>query len=65
LRTQSFIRFARKAWVGKAIDQWLLNNQINVHETMELDTLEATAAMEEAVTDSGKLWANQSITKIE
>ena len=51
--------------MGKAIDQWLLDNQINAHETMELDTLEATAAMEEAVTDSGKLWANQSITKIE
>lgn len=45
LRTQSFIRFARKAWVGKHIDQWLLENNIQVHETMELDTLEATAAM--------------------
>lgn len=45
LRTQSFIRFARKAWVGRAIDQWLLDNNIQVHETMELDTLEATAAM--------------------
>ena len=45
LRTQSFIRFARKAWVGRAIDQWLLDNHIHVHETMELDSLEATAAM--------------------
>ncbi len=45
LRTQSFIRYARKAWVGKDIDRWLLENNIQVHETMELDTLEATAAM--------------------
>lgn len=45
LQTQSFIRFARKAWVGRAIDQWLLDRNIQVHETMELDTLEATAAM--------------------
>ena len=45
LQSQSFIRYARKAWVGKDIDKWLLDNNIQVHETMELDTLEATAAM--------------------
>ena len=45
LQTQPFIRFARKAWVGRAIDQWLLDNNIRVHETMELDTLEAIAEM--------------------
>ncbi len=45
LETQPFIRFARKAWVGKAIDQWLRDNHIRVNEKMELDTLEAIAAM--------------------
>jgi DNA-binding transcriptional LysR family regulator len=45
LRTQSFIRYTRKAWVGKDIDRWLLENKIQVHETMELDTLEAIAVM--------------------
>jgi len=45
LQTKPFIRFARKAWVGRIIDQWLLDNNIHVHETMELDTLEATEAM--------------------
>lgn len=45
LETQPFIRFARKAWVGKMIDQWLIKNNIQVHEKMELDTLEAIAAM--------------------
>lgn len=45
LETQPFIRYARKAWVGKAIDQWLLDNKIQVNEKMELDTLEAIAAM--------------------
>ena len=45
LETQPFIRFARKAWVGKMIDQWLIKNNIQVHEKMELDSLEAIAAM--------------------
>jgi DNA-binding transcriptional LysR family regulator len=45
LQTQPFIRFARKAWVGRMIDRWLLQNNIQVNETMETDTLEAIAAM--------------------
>lgn len=45
LRTQPYIRFSRKAWVGRIIDQWLLEEDIQVHEKMELDTLEAIAAM--------------------
>jgi len=45
LRTQPFIRYARKAWVGSVIDKWLVDNNIHVRETMELDTLEAIAAM--------------------
>ena len=45
LQTQPFIRFARKAWVGKLIEQWLVDNQIKVHEKMEIDTLESATAM--------------------
>lgn len=45
LQTLPFIRFSRKTWVGKAIDVWLLGNNIHVHEKMELDSLEAIAAM--------------------
>jgi DNA-binding transcriptional LysR family regulator len=45
LRTQAFIRYTRKAWVGKDVDRWLHENNVQVHETMELDTLEAIAAM--------------------
>ena len=45
LATQPYIRFARKAWVGERIDQWLSERGIQVREKMELDTLEATAAM--------------------
>lgn len=45
LQTQPFIRFARKAWVGKMIEQWLLDNNIKVHEKMEIDTLESATAM--------------------
>ena len=45
LESNSYIRFARRAWVGRMIDEWLLANNIQVNETMELDTLEAIAAM--------------------
>ena len=31
--------------MGRIIDQWLLEEDIQVHEKMELDTLEAIAAM--------------------
>ena len=45
LATEPYIRFARKAWVGERIEQWLSDNGIQVREKMELDTLEATAEM--------------------
>lgn len=45
LESNSYIRFARRAWVGKSIDEWLLANNIKVNESMELDTLEAIGAM--------------------
>ena len=45
LESNSYIRFARRAWVGKTIDEWLIANNIQVNETMELDTLEAISAM--------------------
>jgi len=45
LESQPFLRFSRKAWVGRIIDQWLLDQNIQVHETMELETLEAISAM--------------------
>ncbi len=45
LESNSYIRFSRRAWVGRTIDDWLLANDIQVNETMELDTLEAIAAM--------------------
>ena len=45
LGSQPYIRFARKAWVGERIEQWLSERGIAVREKMELDTLEAIAAM--------------------
>lgn len=45
LETYPFIRFARKAWVGRTVDQWLVEHGIRVNESMELDTLEAVSAM--------------------
>jgi DNA-binding transcriptional LysR family regulator len=45
LQSFPFIRFARKAWVGRSIDQWLIEQGIKVNECMELDTLEAVTAM--------------------
>lgn len=45
LETFPFIRFARKAWVGRTVDQWLVEHGIRVNESMELDTLEAVSAM--------------------
>lgn len=45
LQTYPFIRFARKAWVGKLIENWLLENHIKVHEKMEIETLESATAM--------------------
>lgn len=45
LMSEPFIRFARKAWVGRMVDQWLIQQGIRVTESMELDTLEAVSAM--------------------
>lgn len=45
LESYPYIRFARRAWVGRAIDEWLRDNNVRIRETMELETLEATAAM--------------------
>lgn len=45
LEGSPYIRFARKAWVGRVVDQWLVENAIRVNESMELDTLEAVSAM--------------------
>ncbi len=44
LKTQPFIRFTRRAWVGEMIDRWLESKAITVTESMELDTLDAIAA---------------------
>ncbi|MFT5111550.1 MAG: DNA-binding transcriptional LysR family regulator [Parasphingorhabdus sp.] len=45
LASQPFIRFTRRAWVGRMIDDWLIKTKANVREVMELDTLESIAVM--------------------
>ncbi|WP_308916652.1 LysR family transcriptional regulator [Jannaschia sp. LMIT008] len=45
LRSRPFIRFDRSAVVGTLIDNWILSRDIQVAETMELDSLEAIASM--------------------
>lgn len=45
LQTRPYIRFNRRAWVGRLIDQWLQQEKIVVRESMELDTLESIASM--------------------
>lgn len=45
LQNNPYIRFSRRAWVGRFIDTWLRDNQIQVHEGTELDSLEAISAM--------------------
>ena len=45
LSSQPFIRFSRRAWVGRLIDEWLIKQKIQVTESMELDTLESISAM--------------------
>ncbi|MBF2761224.1 MAG: hypothetical protein ISN28_13335 [Ectothiorhodospiraceae bacterium AqS1] len=34
-----FIRFNRRAWVSRRIDEWLRAQNVQVSEAMELDTL--------------------------
>lgn len=43
LETYPYIRFARRAWVGKSIDDWILDNNVRVRESIEIDNLEAVA----------------------
>lgn len=45
LETYPFIRFNRRAWVGQQIDEWLRGQDLNISETMELDTLESISTM--------------------
>lgn len=45
LQSRPYIRFNRRAWVGRLIDQWLQQEKIVVQESMELDTLESIASM--------------------
>jgi DNA-binding transcriptional LysR family regulator len=44
LENYPFIRFARRAWVGRIIDEWLHKNNVHVHEAVEIDSLEAVAS---------------------
>lgn len=45
LRTQPYLRFTRRAWMGNQIDEWLQRRRIQVQESMELDTLESISSM--------------------
>ena len=45
VETFPYIRFTRRAWVGRLIDEWLQERKLNVQESMELDTLEAISTM--------------------
>ncbi len=45
LERHPFIRFTRRAWVGRQIDQWLLEQGIAVSDSMELDSLDAISMM--------------------
>ena len=45
LSTYPYIRFSRRAWVGRSIEKALKENDIEVRVTMELDTLEAVTIM--------------------
>lgn len=45
LSTQPFIRFNRDAVVGHQIESWLQKERIRVHESMELEGLEAISSM--------------------
>ena len=45
LESRPFIRFNRRAWLGRQIDEWLQANKLNIREGMELDTLESISSM--------------------
>jgi len=45
LQTLPFIRHTRRATVGELADEWLSNNKITVHTSMEMESLESVASM--------------------
>lgn len=45
LRSHPFIWFSRKTWAGQQIERRLLDRHIRVREAMEVDSLEAIAAL--------------------
>lgn len=45
LTSHPYIRFSRRAWVGRTVEQALREANITVRVTMELDTLEAISIM--------------------
>ena len=45
LESRPFIRFNRRAWLGRQIDEWLQANKLNIREGRELDTLESISSM--------------------
>lgn len=45
IKSRPYIRFNRNAVVGSLIENWLSERGLRVHETMELDSLEAIESM--------------------
>jgi DNA-binding transcriptional LysR family regulator len=45
LTEHPFIRFTRRAWIGRDVEAWLRKRRLEVREIMELDRPEAIAAM--------------------
>jgi DNA-binding transcriptional LysR family regulator len=45
LQSLPYIRFSRRAWVGKLIDEWLRGRDLRIHEGMESDDLDAISGM--------------------
>ncbi len=45
VENRPYIRFSRRAWVGRLIDDWLQERKLSVRESMELDSLEAISSM--------------------
>lgn len=45
IKSRPYIRFNRNAVVGTLIENWLTAHKLKVHETMELDSLEAIESM--------------------
>ncbi|MDG1532685.1 MAG: LysR family transcriptional regulator [Paracoccaceae bacterium] len=45
LATNPFIRHTRKAAVGQLVDEWLSKNNVEVRDTMEMESLENLASM--------------------